>query len=58
METKALAGERGRYRPLEGERKQVTVLFADLKGSATTMCREMGMGFWLEQAEAGSRALA
>jgi len=26
--------------------------------TATTMYREMGMGFWLEQAEAESRALA
>ncbi len=48
---------------LEGERKQVTVLFADLKGSMElladrdpeearkTMYREMDMRFWLAQAE-------
>jgi class 3 adenylate cyclase len=36
---------------LKGKRKQVTVLFADLKGlaTATRMYREMGMWFWLEQ---------
>ena len=35
---------------LEGERKLVTVLFADIKGS--TLYRVMEMHFWLPQAEA------
>lgn len=73
---------------LEGERNQVTVLFADLKGSmeliarchlglgklyrrdgkleqaddqltsATTMFRNMEMGFWLEKAEAEMKDLS
>ena len=38
---------------IAGERKQVTVLFADLKDStAIALYRAMDMTFWLPQAEA------
>jgi hypothetical protein len=40
-----------RDRPSKGERKQVTVLFADIKGSSY---REMGMVYWHEQAAPGT----
>ena len=53
---------------LEGERKQVTVLFADMKGSMelakkqlnnrVAMMRDMEMGLWLEKAEAELKALS